>query len=1708
MGPISNTNLENKEVQKRRIESRAFSITAPLLHSAFCLVVVALRFSLLLQPSLPGLPDAGPRQVAWPVLCTARSACAPFCFMGGIGSLCGADTAWRHTDAVGPSTAVTKWMRPRKKLNQEKHALNGNRPYRRTNGLAGGPTEVVLTISNVTSATAHVEAIAEHARNGIHAIIETDLSEQRARQLQSLLRSTAAGTQYALVTGETPEIPGRYRRCVAMVAGPAVGAKLVRAPIPETQSPKTWESEGRIALFGCPLVGERAHRSDSGTVLVFFVCVYCPTDGPQQKEAVLESAEQLVGLIGDSPAFIVGGFNCTVEESAVLGRWHGSGELVDLHFEWARRNGVQPEPTTHHTYRSGRRIDYAWANGSACSLVSDFAVIKDAFPTHHTLQVKLKVATAQQWGWRRCQPPALDLTRRRKATPEILRAVKQRTMGQWQVAADKALGQDATSEEKQVALGAMYEIWSRWGEEILHYEAWHHGLPPPARRGRLQPIRYMPKTQPFNASHTCGLASDRCASAVRIAKCVRTIEVIRAMPPGRQEGQKERTWANLRKKIHGALRNTGRYWAGTIYEPLPQDEQLAELQAELEVALDAVRTRIRLKTLKRWRNKMRTNKAYAWVRGESKRAVNKLVNLGNDEDLSNLTHDPQRIDEAIREYWGQVGAPQHAQPALQDALLGALPQAPPAPEQDVVASDIKMALKDANGCRGPDGWSPAELRRLECLHEDLATFFNVMEQAGVVPEVFCDGDTTLIPKKSGGDAPSKMRPITVLATGYRVYSSARFRGSLAEWQEQTYGEAPLAGNRLGHEARDLIVPLTILCEQQAWDGGPPVDGAAYDIAKAFDSLPTAGRDALMWKLARRAGFPPRVLRLLISRCSMAQRRFKLDDWLGEPQALGQLRGVAQGCSLSAVLMTVCTLYWWAWVRDGIRCTPPQWSAVVTAAKEAVSQDLTDNELALLRVAATPSLHAGAYLDDIHLASQSQNEIMRGHIITAVWAKALSVTISTDKSERWGDTPLRLQDTLLQKTGEICILGEEVPRVGVRTNSTLDQRVDKCLDRLKRIARIPGSKERRLKLAQQSALTTLYGMDLRALPKRAGLKIRLATWSAAVKGRRFEESIAPEIIFTVACKGHLVDPAQASKYNLIRLLTRIWHVDKPWCAALTDLWQRHGAHAGRHPDGLLAQIQRALGEATWTWVPEEGIRTSTGQLRPLGPEGASAILHDYRDALRAAEMRKLVSGTTRGSAHRGARAEFAGAELGVDWATTRSLLPEMKLLPQGVLINILAGSFYGRGRMYRHSRGAHAPHCLAPTCRGANVIDDAIHCFWECPYYEALRPAAMLDMRENLNAMPSCAKRCGVATPTTPAVGMRGVQLGMTAIALERYHHGPPLGSPNQPPDEGGAPPPGEPGERWWAREHEEEEQEQDDDEEVRRHPEDCLRRTSQSSAGQGHARGGGAGPPYMPVHPTLPLHPLAHANQQARPNPPARVPRNRPRTQSGDGQPGTLWQERRPPDKVTVAGGRIRCARCQANALMGCSGVRRFHERGCLYCPPGMDPRAVSATRGLWERNHEAIKKQAQSVAEKHGQELQWGGHRYGVLRCRVCEWRTVMGRTVQWDMIPQCTGNKNKSDKNKEKLVAWMRRKQEAEMNWEPSRRHQWRVAGYVVYCATCFALVLRPPQNNSQVSYKQCGEEITIAMAPWRQIWQAVEIPPGQRTPMFDGVRMPELL
>ena len=1348
-----------------------------------------------------------------------------------------------------------EWALTSAEWSQHMRCVNGNRPRRGERRSQIDDSNLVLSISNVTSATTHAAQIAELALDGVHIIVETDLNDVRCRRMREELRRLSPYAPYSMVTGHVPNNPGGYKRGVAIVAGPRYAANIFRVPIPPSARAAEWEREGRIAMFGCTMQAARRHPSDSGKFVLYLVCVYAPVEGEGFRTQVLNAAEELVALAGDSPVMVAGDLNTTVDRNPVLQRWNETGCLRDLHMEWSAVRGTQPGPTTHHANRQGRRLDYVWANPSAFGLVSDFNVRPDLFPTHHTLVATVIARPMHHDGWRRFQPPALDLTARREATPETLAIIQQRGWAEWEGCKEQALLPQVSRQAKRAAISRMFEIWSAWAEDLLRYRA-GCVVSGPHYRGKVQPIRPIPGAQPQTASQVCGAAATRTMAATRLSKCIRKVEVLQRMPLYNPGGQRERTWANLQRAIQVALADCGWAWARHTDAPPPTHNELVELKKELETARLTEQRRRERKTLARWRRKMRTDQVFEWLRSKPE-APQSSLNVAKAGAEPRYTTCPQEIDAAVRTLWGKIGAPGEAPDdnAVQ-VLMNAVPERHAQPEQPLTGEDVQKALKGAKGCRGPDGWSPAELRAAEELHPTLADFYNTMEIAGVVPEVFLQCDTTLIPKRQGSQAAQDMRPIAVLATGYRTWSSARFKSTISPWQEDLYGDAPLAGGRTKWGCRDLTLPLAVTGAVAAAQGRE-LHGAAYDLEKAFDTLPCCGDDALMWKIARRAAFPPLTMGLMQDVYSSAQRRFKFAGRLGTPQPLAPLRGVVQGCALSAAAMVLTTYHWWRMLQGGLGDGQQTAVTVERLCNQAVSPEAASAAALDACRPANASLLAGGYLDDMHVASESLAEVRRAHVITVLWAHALGVRLSPGKCVAWGSAHLRVAGQEMRREQDIELLGEVVVRKEPENAEVLKKRVEACRDRLKKIACLPGGTKRRLQLAQQCAVSKLYGWDVTPLSTAQKHALRRQTWSAATAGRHIEATTALEIVFTVATKGHLVDAVQAPEYACVRLLAKRWRQAAPWCVSLDAMIQNPPQGA----NGLLAQACAMLTGTGWEWEPGGRLRAANGVVYSLGGDKVhiQKLLHAFRDALRAREMRKLVSGVGRGTASRGPRVEYTGVENGVKWNVTRRLLAGMGQYQQGTLLRIMAGAFFPRDRMFRHHRGATTACCIAPTCRGSQIIDDATHAFWLCPYYEPLRPARMRALRQNFNAIAPCFKNCAIAVPGISAADTAATQRGMTTIALHRSHWGPSLRNPNTPPDIAGAPLPATLGEEWWGQPEHGTDDEQEDTDSEWSEVNDEGGPTALQRVRERRRRIPPPQPTHVPHigHPPLPLHPLA-----------------------------------------------------------------------------------------------------------------------------------------------------------------------------------------------------------------------------------------------------------
>jgi len=269
------------------------------------------------------------------------------------------------------------------------------------------------------------------------------------------------------------------------------------------------------------------------------------------------------------------------------------------------------------------------------------------------------------------------------------------------------------------------------------------------------------------------------------------------------------------------------------------------------------------------------------------------------------------IDAVIREYWEEISKRPDDVPAwAEQILLDALPEMPEWVAGEITEKHVRDAVAAAKGSKGPDGWAEEEVKAaIEMLAKDVADFYNTMEVAGCVPTAWQPGDVTLVPKTEEVGDQGNLRPITVMALLYRLWTSLRLRVTLFDWEEaylQRLG-ANLKGCRREASAKELTWGLGIYAEKAMWEG-KPVMAVLYDLIKAFNSLPRE----LVWAMVRKLGFPETILAVVQDLHEHLRQRYKFGGFLGEVSRM--VNGFIQGDTLSMLFANVVTAAWHAMAK--------------------------------------------------------------------------------------------------------------------------------------------------------------------------------------------------------------------------------------------------------------------------------------------------------------------------------------------------------------------------------------------------------------------------------------------------------------------------------------------------------------------------------------------------------------------------------------------------------------------------------------------------------------------------------------------------------------------------------------------------------------------------------------------------------------------------
>ncbi|CAE7774452.1 unnamed protein product, partial [Symbiodinium sp. CCMP2456] len=266
------------------------------------------------------------------------------------------------------------------------------------------------------------------------------------------------------------------------------------------------------------------------------------------------------------------------------------------------------------------------------------------------------------------------------------------------------------------------------------------------------------------------------------------------------------------------------------------------------------------------------------------------------------------LHRAFFEYWAPIWLRDKAADCQHDLSWGAflqhLPPVPPeAASLGVFDSFAPTAWLDrakhlkSGKATGYDGISNAELKALpfQAL-SDLSEVFRQCSRFGW-PTHIASATVSSLAKNDCPQGLHHSRPITILATSYRLWASVAAKGILRAWNQWFPKE--ILGCLPGRSSRDLSLSLECLIEQ-ARLAKEPLLGFSIDLVKAFNNLPRRPLQELLLHLQ----VPPVIVKTWFSFLDRVARFPIFHDSLGV--GLPSSTGVPEGDPLSVVAMlAVC-----------------------------------------------------------------------------------------------------------------------------------------------------------------------------------------------------------------------------------------------------------------------------------------------------------------------------------------------------------------------------------------------------------------------------------------------------------------------------------------------------------------------------------------------------------------------------------------------------------------------------------------------------------------------------------------------------------------------------------------------------------------------------------------------------------------------------------
>ena len=602
------------------------------------------------------------------------------------------------------------------------------------------------------------------------------------------------------------------------------------------------------------------------------------------------------------------------------------------------------------------------------------------------------------------------------------------------------------------------------------------------------------------------------------------------------------------------------------------------------------------------------------------------------------------------------------------------------------------AFKPHTAC-GPGGWHCTDLRRIpRAAACELALLFQLMERHALVPQRWCLGPTTYIPKP-GACTVENLRPITVLSTLWRVWS--RIRHVAVALHVGPMYPPEVLGGRLHHGTHNITDEIKYLADQHLGTSDT-LYIIQMDIKKAFNSIWTPGAILVL----RRWGIPSHVLDVMTQAFTGIAFVNRLPGNRVGEQWSSPL-GLPQGDPCSALL---CNCY--------------------------MSLFLASLKAELAGLHAPEEYRLFLYLDDVTLVTK-RHDVMQclltaaGHALARLGlhvhpAKLHGAALGDPKASfLYEGHTVKMHDLLNLLGSDLCCA--EGPLSALSAAKEL--RWKKIHDRIMRGKFLPHGMKHRAHVLATVCEAALAFCPWATSPSEQQVKVHDANVLRATVGARgsIQTELAPEAFFAALFPGHRLLHRWREAYQMAVAMRRHIMAGLPPTSA--------------HPRALLGECQRA-------WAPFElaisiaGIADMNGALLLRWDQHERPRwLHELRQILRQVHWRRVSLRRPR---------QFLGLENGIDekfslctWKTTTETM-KLELLKRWH-----CGGYLTRDRLHRHCKRVDKPDRRCPRC-AEGAPETVAHIVSVCPWLGSVG----IRTREAHPDLPISAWELGLLPPGT------------------------------------------------------------------------------------------------------------------------------------------------------------------------------------------------------------------------------------------------------------------------------------------------------------------------------------------------------------------------